>query len=173
MAALPSSPTANDDDDPWLTSASSSASYSDGSGDSDGSSSSCESQDADNDDWDEKERALDLLAHPELTLTIQIDDQTRREEAGPLPTFSLRCGSGPNTFRWLAMVATQRYAPLCKLHGRPRTREAFHTEPGRFTAIDVKKSMSKTRHGGTCGADAGAGGPFWTARCRVRCETLS
>ena len=142
MAALPSSPTGTDpDDDPWLTSASSSASDSAGS-----SSSSSESED---DDRDDEERALELLAHPELTITIQIDDQTRSEEAGPLPTFSLRCGSGRNTFRWLAMVATQRYAQLCKLHGRPRTREAFHTEPGRFTAINVKKTMSKTSNSGS------------------------
>ena len=75
------------------------------------------------------------------------------EEAGPLPTFSLRCGSGRNTFRWLAMVATQRYAQLCKLHGRPRTREAFHTEPGRFTAINVKKTMSKTSNSGASSSE--------------------
>ena len=121
-------------DDPWLTSCSSDSHLSD-------SSDSSLSSDLDSDESD-SERMKDLAMHPELTINVEIDDQSRAEEAGPLPCFKLKCGTGRNTFKWLAMVAMQRYSQLCKLHGRTRSREAFHTDPGQFIAIKISKRKS-------------------------------
>jgi len=106
------------------------------SGASSSSSSSSSSDDSDDDE------AMKSLSNSELVVYVQIDDQ-RSEQEGALPKFQLRCGTGRNTFRWLALVATQRYSQLSQAHGATRVRERYHSNPGQFLPSTVKHVESE------------------------------
>lgn len=103
------------------------------------STSSSESSDESSSSEDDEEV---VPATSELVIYVQIDDE-ESERFGNLPKFKLRCGSGRNTFRWLAMVAAQRYSQLSKSHGTARVRERFHSNPGQYAAKNIKHLESE------------------------------
>jgi hypothetical protein len=59
-------------------------------------------------------------------------------------TFTIPCGNGDQTVKWLGMVASQRYSLLAP-HGRQRMREDAHIKQGLFmpSNISLKVNMKK------------------------------
>ena len=53
-------------------------------------------------------------------------------------TFTIPCGEGEQTFKWLSLVSAQRYA-LMVPHGRCRTREDAHAKMGFYVPAQVMK----------------------------------
>ena len=102
------------------------------------SSSSSSSSASDSDSEDDDKQPTD-----ELVIYIKIDDK-RNVELGELPKFQIRCGTGRNSFRWLAMVAAQRYSQLTQSHGSARVRERYHSLPGQFSPSNVNHLESQT-----------------------------
>ena len=109
------------------------------------SGSSSSSSDSDSDDY-ESMNGINIT-NPELVVWIEIDDK-RNESFGKqtnhMKPFQLRCGTGINTFKWLAMVASQRYAQLSRCNGTSRVRERYHCTPGYFSPALVNHKESES-----------------------------
>ena len=106
------------------------------------SSSSSSSSDSDS-DYDINDTNTKGPRRPELIIWIVIDDKNNTTK-GSMQRFKLHCGTGRNSFKWLAMVAAQRYSHLSQNNGRSRVRERYHSTPGQFSPslINHKESDS-------------------------------
>ena len=108
------------------------------------SSSSSSSDEAASSSSDDEDDSYDQSKNvKELVINIRIDDKDT--SMGDMPSFELRCGTGRNTFKWLAMTATQRYTQLAKSHGYTRMRERYHSTPGNFSPSVIKQEDKKIK----------------------------